>query len=342
MHKKGTPTLKTIAQELQLSISTVSRALNDHPDIRLETKQLVKQCAEALNYAPNIFAKGFRAHRSHILGVIVPNIAHDFTSTILKGVLDEAELSGYRVIISESKNSEEKQTQMLRTMCQFGVDGILLSLSRKTKSIDSILKILEITPLVMFDKISGKIPCTQVIIDEEEAAYNVVEHLINTGKKRIAIIKETENSFNSEKRYAGYLRALKNHHLDIDEKIILSTEDISLKKGRMMTNILLSLKKRPDAIFAITDMAAIGAMQAIQRYQIKIPQEISVVGFSNSTHSHIVKPQLTTVDQPGNNIGKTAVKYLIEEIEEDKESIIPKTITLKTHLIVRDSSFSAS
>lgn len=341
MSKKKATTLKEIAKELQLSISTVSRALNNHPDISDLTKERVEHLAEKLNYAPNLFAKGFRSHRSHIIGVIVPNISHYFTSTILKGILEEAEIRGYRVIISESKNSEEKQNEMLRTMSQFGVDGILLALSRKTKSIENILKILDTVPLVMFDKVSNKIPCTQVVIDEEVAAFNAVEHLINTGKKRIAIIKETENSFNSEKRYAGYLRALEEHQIEIDKKIILSTEDISLSKGRMMTNILLSLKKRPDAIFAITDMAAIGVIKALNKFKVQIPEEIAVVGFSNSTHSTIIQPALTTVDQPGEKIGKTAVKYLIDEVENQKDEIATKTVTVKTHLIVRDSSFKA-
>ena len=341
MSKKKVTTLKEIAKTLDLSISTVSRALNNHPDISEITKERVQQLADKLNYAPNLFAKGFRSHRSHILGVIVPNITHYFTSTILKGILEEAEKRGYRVIISESKNSETKQSEMLRTMCQFGVDGILLALSRKSKSVETILKTLDMVPLVMFDKVSDKIPCTQVIIDEEIAAYNVVEHLINTGKKRIAIIKETENSFNSEKRYAGYLRALKEHDIQIDEKIILSTEDISLKKGRMMTNILLSLKNRPDAIFAITDTAAIGAIKALHKYKVKIPEEIAVVGFSNSIHSTIIQPALTTVDQPGEKIGKTAVKYLVKEIENQKNEITTKTITVKTNLIVRDSTFKS-
>lgn len=340
MKKKAT-TLKEIAKELQLSISTVSRALNNHPDISDITKERVESLAKKLNYAPNLFARGFRSHRSHIIGVIVPNISHYFTSTILKGILEEAEIRGYRVIISESKNSEEKQNEMLRTMSQFGVDGILLALSRKTKSVDSILNTLDTVPLVLFDKVSHKIPCTQVVIDEEVAAFNAVEHLINTGKKRIAIIKETENSFNSEKRYAGYLRALKEHQIAIDEKIILSTEDISLSKGRMMTNILLSLKERPDAIFAITDMAAIGVIKALHRFKVKIPEEIAVVGFSNSTHATIIQPALTTVDQPGDKIGKTAVKYLIDEVENQKDEIATKTVTIKTHLIVRDSSFKA-
>ncbi|WP_299681683.1 LacI family DNA-binding transcriptional regulator [uncultured Dokdonia sp.] len=339
MNKRKATTLKEIAKKLDISISTASRALNNHPDISDATKEKVQQLAEKLHYSPNLFAQGFRTQRSHILGVIVPNIAHYFTSTILKGILKEAETKGYKVIVSESNNNENKQSEMLRTMSQFGVDGILLALSRKTTSVDSILNTLDTVPLVLFDKVSHKIPCTQVVVDEEIAAFNAIEHLINTGKKRIAIIKETENSFNSEKRFAGYLRALKEHNIEVDKKIILSTEDVSLYKGRMMTNILLSLKERPDAIFAITDTAAIGAIKALHKYNIKIPEEIAVVGFSNSIHATIIQPSLTTVDQPGEKIGKTAVMYLIKEIESNKNEITTKTVTVKTHLIVRDSSF---
>ena len=339
MSKKQNITLKEIAKELELSISTVSRALNDHPDISSETRERVKKLAAKLRYTPNLFAKGFRSHRTHILGVIVPNISHYFTTTILKGILAESESLGYRVIISESKNDQLKQTEMLNTMIQFGVDGILMALARKTTSIESILHIQNRIPLVLFDKVSNKIPCTQVVINEEEAAYNVVEHLINQGKKRIAIIKETERSFNSEKRFEGYLRALKEHHLAIDEKIILSTEDISLKKGRMMANILLSLKKRPDAIFAITDSAAIGVIQALNKFNVQIPEEIAVVGFSNNINSTIIKPSLTTVDQPGIKIGKSAVSYLVNEIENPTEHLQTKTVQIKTNLIIRDSSF---
>ncbi len=294
-----------------------------------------------MHYAPNLFARGFRSQRSHILGVIVPNIAHLFTSTILKGILEEAELRGYRVIISESNNSEAKQIEMLNTMSQFGVDGILMSLTRKTKKIDEVLPILNRIPMVLFDKVSNKVPCTQIVINEEEAAFNAVEHLIELGKQRIAIIKETENSYNSEKRYAGYLRALKHYGLRVREKIILSTEDISLSHGRRLTNILLSMKKRPDAIFAITDNAAIGAIKALHKFKVKIPEEIAVVGFSNSVNSTIIQPALTTVDQPGDRIGRTAVKFLIEEIENPKTDVITKTVEIKTSLIVRDSSLMA-
>ncbi|MFS4468950.1 LacI family DNA-binding transcriptional regulator [Maribacter sp. 2210JD10-5] len=341
MSKNKPATLKLLAQELGLSISTVSRALANHPDISDKTKEKVNQLAKDFDYAPNIFARGLRSHKSHILGVIVPNISHLFTSTILKGVLDEAEDLGYKVIVSDSKYSEAKQTEMLHTMQQFGVDGILLSLARKTVSVDNILKFSKRLPLVLFDKVSDKVPCTQVVINEEEAAFNAVDHLIQTGKRKIAIIKETENSFNSEMRFAGYLRALRENNIDLDEKMVISTEDISIENGKRSAHLLLSLKNRPDGIFAITDGAAIGAIKALHKFKVKIPEEIAVVGFSNSMHSTIIHPALTTVNQPGQKIGRTAVKYLIDEINSTDMNTTTRTVEIKTNLIVRESTLKA-
>ncbi|AMC10055.1 LacI family transcriptional regulator [Lutibacter profundi] len=338
MPKKNLITLKKIAQDLGFSISTVSRALNDHPDISIKTKEKIKAFASKFNYVPNLFARGFRTHKTNIIGVIVPNISHYFTSTLLKGVLEEAEIHGYKVIISESVNNITKQTEMLQTMNQFGVDGILLSLARETKNVDTILNILEQVPLVLVDKVSTKVPCTQVVIDDEDAAFRAVEHLINTGKKRIAIIKETESSFTSEKRYLGYLRALRTYNLEIDDTIILSSEDISIHQAKRLANILISLQHKPDAVFAITDGAAIGVIKALKKNKINIPEEIAVVGFSNSLNSIIIEPKLTTIDQPGNKIGSVAMKYLINEINNEN-NISNKTVVIKTNLIVRDSSF---
>ncbi|SFJ49237.1 LacI family DNA-binding transcriptional regulator [Olleya namhaensis] len=339
--KKEVTTLKKLAQTLSLSISTVSRALNDHPDISNDTKDKVQKLAAKLNYVPNIFAKGFRKHRSNIIGVIVPNITHYFTTTIVRGIMEEAESKGYRVIISESNNDVEKQKEMFNTMIQFGVDGILASLTKRTRDVEHVLATLNNIPIVLFDKVSNKIPCTQITINDEEAAYNIVEHLINIGKKRIAIIKEGEYSYNSEKRYSGYLKALKDYNLEVDPKMVITVEDISLLEGKRMTNILLSSKIRPDAIFAITDGAAIGVIQTLIKFNVKIPEEIAVVGFSNSVNSTIIQPKLTTVDQPGEKIGRTAVKYLINEINSPEDNLTSKMVEIKSNIVIRESSFKS-
>lgn len=338
--KKSNITLKDIANEMNLSISTVSRALKDHPDISQNTKEKVVKKAKELNYHPNLFAQGFRNHRSHTIGVVVPKISHYFTTTMLEGILTYAEKQGYKVIISESKNSHQKQIDILNTMIQYNVDGILLSLTKATKNIDNVLGVLERIPLVLFDKVSSKIPCTQVMIDEKEAAFKAVEHLVNIGKRRIAIFKETQKSLTSELRFEGYQKALRENGMPLDDNLIFSVEDISLERGRELIKLALSQKTKPDAIFAITDSCAIGVIKELNKFKINIPQDIAVVGFSNSLNSTIIEPNLTTINQPGSLIGKTAAKYLIEEIEnEDKDVLFGnKTIAVNTDLIVRDST----
>ncbi|REE80559.1 LacI family transcriptional regulator [Lutibacter oceani] len=340
--KKKICTLKELALKLNLSISTVSRALNNHPDISNETKLKVVNLANKLNYTPNLFAQGFRKNKTNMIGVILPNVTHYFSATILKGILKQAEVKGYRVFITESNNNVKKQSEMLHTMMQFGVDGILMSISKKTKNIKDILDLLDKIPIVLFDKVSYKIPCTQIVVNEEEASFKAIEHLIHTGKKRIAIIKEDEFSFSSERRFEGYLRALKENAIDIDKNLIISCEDLSLEQGRRMTKLLLGLKNKPDAIFAITDTAAIGVIKTLKKFNIKIPEDIAVIGFSNSLHSTIIEPKLTTVDQPGEKIGKTAIEYLVKEIESSEAYVSSKTIEIKTTLIVRDSSLKTT
>lgn len=340
MRKKNIVTLKKMAFNLGLSISTVSRALNDHIDISEETKERVKAHATKVKYAPNLFAKGFRSHKSNIIGVIIPNIEHQFTATLLKGIIYNADLNGYKVIICESFNNEQKQTALLETMVQFGVDGVLLSLVKKNTNVDDILEMMQHIPLILFDRVSAKVPCTQIVIDDEEAAFKAVDHLINIGKKRIAIIKETESSILSEKRFAGYLKALKKHQIELDESLIMSCDSVTIEEGKKLAKVLVGLQHKPDGIFAITDEAGIGAMQVLKKNKIKIPEDIAVVGFSNSVYSTIISPKLTTIDQPGNRIGEVAIKYLIDEINSDTV-INYKTIEIKTNLIVRGSTFKS-
>ncbi|MFQ3174892.1 MAG: LacI family transcriptional regulator, partial [Flavobacterium sp.] len=275
MAKKNVVTLKKMASELGLSISTVSRALNNHTDISAETKERVKAYAIKVKYAPNLFAKGFRSQKTNIIGVIIPNIEHRFTATLLRGVISNAELNGYKVIICESFNDEQKQAELLETMIQFGVDGVLLSLTKKTQNITGILEMMEHIPLILFDRISNKVPCTQIVIDDEDAAFKAVEHLINIGKKRIAILKESDNSNISERRFQGYLRALKKNNLEIDESIILSSDNLSIEEGQRFTTVLLSLQNKPDGIFSIIDEAGIGAIMQLKKNKIKIPKEIA-------------------------------------------------------------------
>lgn len=336
---KVPPTLKLIANNLDISISTVSRALSNHIDISNSTKEKVKKEALRLNYVPNLLAKAFRSQKTNIIGVIVPSITDFFTTTILRGILLESEKAGYTSIISETNNSPEKQKKALKTMLHLGVDGIIMSLSKNTVDITPILNILEKKPLILFDRVSSKIPCTQIIVDETAAAFKAIEHLISIGKKRIAIIKEPYESSNSDKKYQGYLQALKKNGIIIDESLILEIKgDLFVCEGRKLTKELISLKKKPDAIFCVNDDLAIRAVETLNDFNIKIPKEIAVVGFNNSFQTALVHPSVTTVDLPGNRIGRLAIQQIVKEIDSKKEYIISKSIEIKTSLVIRQST----
>ncbi|WP_299677477.1 LacI family DNA-binding transcriptional regulator [uncultured Tenacibaculum sp.] len=337
--KKNIPTLKQIAENLELSVSTISRALNNNGSISDLTKKKVIEEAKRLNYVPNIIAKNFRDKRTKTIGVIVPNLMHSFTGTILKGILLETERIKYKTIICETNDNIEKEKELLNRMLEFGVDGILMSLSKFTTNLSPLLKVLEKKPIILFDKASDKIPCTQIVTNEVKGAFNAVEHLINIGKKRIAIIKEKQGSFNSEKRFIGYLKALDQYRYPLDETLIFDVSNTTIEEGELLGEYIVNLKEKPDAIFCITDSLAIGIIKTLNKYNIVIPIEIAVVGFSNSDSSRVIKPNLTTIKQSGYKIGKLAVKQLIEEMRSEKDFFSSKSIEVNTKLIVRESTF---
>ncbi len=330
--------LKDIAESLNLSISTVSRVINDKPGISKKTKKRVLEKAKQLNYTTNLMARAFRISKSNIIGVIVPTVSLYFTSIVLKGILSEAEKRSYRVMITESNNDVKKEEEMFNALLQFGVDGILISLSKNSTDTDYLFKASSNIPMVMFDKVSSIIPCTRIVINEEEAAYNAVKHLISIGKRKIAILKESKYSYTSEKRYKGYLKALADNNIELEHDYVKSCLDINLERGKELTKELLNLKNLPDAIFAITDSAAVGAIQIIKKSGLRIPEDIAVVGFSNSSLAEVIEPNLTTIDQPGLQIGRTAVNFLIDKINKSDSEIDNKTVEIKTKLIIRNST----
>ena len=331
-------TLKDLASLLNLSVSTVSKSLLGHSDISEKTKQRVISTAKAMNYQPDLFGKGLRTRKTMTLGVIIPNVVLYFSSTILKGIIDYAKVEGYRVIISESGHHYQDEKNAINTLINSKVDGILLSIARESKDIDHILEASHFTPIVLFDKISYKTPLTKVVVDEETGAFNAVEHLIKQGRKRIVIIKEDSKTSNSENRFKGYKKALEKNGIAVEDVLLKDCHNMSVEDGFSITHELIQQKVPFDALFGTTDNVAVGAIKALKRNHFSIPEDVAVVGFSNSKSSYIIEPNLTTVSQPGYEMGKYAVKYLIEEINEDTSISANKTIELKTKLIIRESS----
>ncbi len=337
-------TIKDIARELGISPSTVSRALKDHPDISVETKKTVNQLATKLNYQPNTVALNLRQSKTNTIGVIIPEIVHFFFSTIISGIEDVAYRAGYNVILAQSNESQAREITDLKALFNSRVDGMLMSLSRGTTNFDHIESILaKGVPFVFFDRVYGNPQLSKVIVDDFAGAKEATLHLIAQGCKRIAHIEGPPNLDISRQRLNGYKEALKENGFKFEDELVTVCSTGTIDEGKEATERLLNLKNPPDAIFATNDPAAMGAMQAIKAKGLKIPDDVAIVGFSNWQFSALMEPPLSSVDQPGFEMGQEAAKLLIKQIDtkgKDKsDSEIPsETKVLKTRLIVRASS----
>lgn len=337
--KSGQVTIKDIARELDISPSTVSRALKDHPDISPETKKAVNELAEKLHYEPNTIALSLRKSRTYTIGVIIPEIVHFFFSTVISGIEDVAYSSGYNVIVCQSNENHEREVIDAKALISHRVDGLLISLSKTTTDFTHFREIYDRgVPIVFFDRICEELNTSRVMVDDYYGAFQATEHLIEMDSKRIAHLSGPETLLISKNRLQGYKDALIKHDLEIDEQLIRRSGTVDYDEGRNVTQDLLKLENPPDAIFANNDMTAIGAMAAIKENALKIPDDVAVVGFSDWLMASMVEPSLSSVSQPGFEMGQIAARMFIEQIESKDENFAPKTKIFPTHLIIRDSS----
>ncbi len=335
-------TIKDLARELGISPSTVSRALKDHPDISPQTKKAVNELAEKLNYQPNIVALSLRQSKTNTIGVIIPEIVHFFFSTIISGIEDVAYKAGYNVILTQSNESLQREMLDMKTLFNSRVDGMLISLSRETTNFDHIESMFaKGVPMVFFDRVYQNDNASKIIVDDFSGAKEATLHLIDQGCKKIAHIEGSPNLEITKQRLEGYLEALKERNIQVDKSLIFSCPDASIEAGKEVTEKILNGGNVPDAIFATNDPVAMGAMQAIRNKGLKIPQDVAVVGFSNWLFSSMMDPPLSSVDQPGFEMGQEATKLLIRQIEVKSKNDTdpePETKILKTRLVVRESS----
>lgn len=336
-------TLKDIAEHLNISVSLVSKALKDYPDVSKKTKLQVKELAKTLNYKPNSFAVNLRTKESKTIGLIIPVIVHHFFSNVIKGIISQAEKKGYLVIILQSNESYDLEKKQIDLLLSQRVDGIIISLANGTANFNHLNEVLaQDKPLVMFDKIAKIVKCSKIIIDDRKAAYTATQHLIDIGCKRIAHFRGALLPQNSIDRFLGYKKALLDNNLPYDPSLVYICEcgDMSFEEGKKKAKQLLKDHNNVDGIFINTDLVAIGAMTEFNKQGVKIPEDISIVGFSNWFMSSVISPTLTTIDQPGYLMGRTAFKQLYKEIKaiKNKKPKAPKIITLETTLIEREST----
>lgn len=331
-------TLTDIAKKLKISPSTVSRALNNHPDISEETKVRVKELAEKLHYAPNPIAQSLKNNKTSTIGILVPEIKHDFFSSAISGIEEVAYQSGYTIILSQSNESFEREVVNTNALMHHRVAGIIVSISQHTKNGDHFQLLLDRNiPLVFFDRVCEEIEANKVVIDDESSALSAVKYLLDNGYKKIAHFAGPKELDICKKRLSGYKSALENAGLNLNYDYILYGGLHESDGYRSMDELIIK-NTIPDAIFCVNDPVAIGAFQRIKEAGLKIPQDIGIVGFSNNKITSLVDPQITTVDQPSFEMGKKAAEILIEMIENPNKMKTPKTVVLNTKLIVRGST----
>ena len=334
-------TLKEIAETLGISITTVSKALKNYSDVSEKTRKAVIALAEELNYTPNSFAVNLRTKESKTIGLIIPEVVHHFFSNVINGIIAEAEKKGYLVIILQSNESLELEKKQVALLINKRVDGIIMSLSNESNNDFHIKEILrKEIPFVQFDKISKLIPSSKVLINDQKAAMEAVQHLIDKGCKKIAHIRGLENPQNAIDRFIGYKKALEKNGIPYDSKLVYSCKNVTFEEGIEFAKQIVDEHPDVDGIFVITDLVAVGVLAYFNEKGIQVPNQIAVIGFSNWFMSQVITPKLSTVDQPSYEMGVAAFSLLLEEMicRKDGKVFIPRTIELETSIIERDSS----
>jgi DNA-binding LacI/PurR family transcriptional regulator len=329
-------TIKDLALKLNISVSTVSRALRNASDIKPKTKEAVLKLAKELDYEPNSLAKSLVQRRTHLIGIIVPELDMQFFSTAIRGVQEESYKRGYNVLIAQSNESYELEVENVKAMVTSRLDGLIISLSTHTKDFSHLDKILRKgIPLVLFDRTSKNIDSSKVEADGEEGAYAATEHLIEQGYRRIAHIGGPPNLEISQKRFKGFLEAMKVNGMPVHDEYIINC-DLTREDAYAKAQQLMSLTKPPDAIFAINDPVAIEAMKVIHEIGLKIPFHVGLVGFNSEPIADLLSPKLSSVTIPSKKMGQHAAQILIDQIEGENIRIVHEI--LPCDLVVRESS----
>jgi LacI family transcriptional regulator len=330
--------LKQLAKELNLSISTVSKALRDSHEISSKTKEAVLTKAKQFNYQVNPFASGLRKQKSKTIAVVIPEVANNFFALAINGIESIAQEKGYHVLVYLTHEDKDKEIAITKLLQNGRVDGIMLSLSGQTSDISHLQELTEKEiPLVFFDRIAEQIDCPKIITDDFNSGINATEHLIENGCKRIAFLSISNNLSISNKRKSGYLEALKNNKIKPDQSLLISCNGEEEKNNELIRK-LLKRKKRPDGIFASVEKLAITAYEICDELKLNIPNDIKIISFSNLQTAALLNPSLTTITQPAFEIGREAAAILFKLVEKKGHNFLQEKTVLNSTLVVRNST----
>ena len=330
-------TIKDVAKRLNCSVSTISRAFNDKYDIRKETRDRIMAIAKEMGYSPNPIAKSLLKQCSNQIGVVVPEFVNAFFPEVIIGIQEVFIKKGYQVLIMQSAESHITELENVKTLENNMVDGMIISLALGTTNVDYYKNLIRMGfPLVFFNRVSNELETSKVLIDDYKWAFFATEHLIYQGYRKIFHFAGPEGLMFSNNRKSGFIDAHRKHKLPIDEGSIIET-GVMISDGERVMEKLINDKNIPEAIFAVNDPTAIGAMMMLKKYGFKIPADVAIVGFTETKLATLIDPPLTSVAQPTNEIGRTAALLLLEQIET-KGIFVPQTVILNGRLNVRESS----
>lgn len=328
-------TIKDIAKELGISKSTVSRALADQWDVNAETRKLVLETAKRMNYQPNMLAQHLIQGNTKTIGLVVPEFHNSFFTQVIIGIQNILHKEGYLLLITQSNESAEVECQNIKMLKSNRVDGLIISITSQGNH-DFYQEILdEGIPIIFFNRICESIKAPRVVIEDRKMTFLATEHLIDVGCKNIAYLSGPENLSISNMRKQGYIDALVKHNLEVDENLIV-TAGLQQADGETAMLSLLDKGIIPDAVFGFNDPVALGAMRVIKQRGYKIPDDIAVMGFSESRSATLVEPQLTTTEQPLAEIGETVAQLMLKKL--NNRYIEHQTVYLEAHLNIREST----
>ena len=338
MKEKKEVTIYDIAQLLDLSTATISRALKDHPAISKVTKKKIQDAAKEMGYRHNNFASNLRKQKTNTIGIIVHELNSNFITSVLAGIEKISTEAGYDLIITHSSESFKKEAANVLNLFHKRVDGIIASLSFDTKGLDHFQPFFDKNiPVIFFDRVEEGSDNAKVVIDNYKSGYQATNHLIEQGCKKIVIVTANLNRNVYSQRFKGYKDALFDHSIPFDESLVL-IKDLSEKCGREAALQIMEMHPMPDAAFITNDFSAAVCIKTLKEYGYRIPEDIAIVGFNNDAISKIVEPQLTTIDYPGIDIGEIAARNLIAHLKGDIKITQTNTIIVKSELIIRQSS----
>ncbi len=340
MKENGPLTMKDIARELGISVATVSRALNDSPRISPERRQQIQQYAREHNFTPNVLAESLRHSRvqpQKVIGVIVPEFTHYYFSSILTGIEEAASARGYYLMVALSDERYEREARICEQFHRQKVCGVIVSQAKDTKDYSHFQKLIDSgIPLVFYDRICTGVNASRVTVDDYMGAFNAVTHLIETGCRRIAFYGSPMQLEISKNRYNGYKDALLQHGMQIDETIISVCDNRA--DAELITPRLLALDTPPDGFFAVNDDTAIGILYTVKHAGLRVPDDVSICGFTNGQRAVACDPMLTTVEQRGHRVGEEAADILIDKVEGLSPLDKVEKRVVRTRLVIRGTT----